>query len=50
MDVVLVVYGDSTWVWVENANESSVFKWFESNQGFVEVRDDIDLHRYGGGV
>ena len=29
MDVVLVVYCDSTLVWVKDANASSICKWFD---------------------
>ena len=50
MDVVLVVYGDSTFVWVKNSNIYSVYKWFDSNQGVVEGRDNFVLHHAGGKV
>ena len=48
MDVVLVVYFESTLVWVKYYDAYSICNCFESNKGVVEVRYNVALHRAGG--
>ena len=47
VDVVMVVYCDSTVVGVKDADASCICKWFDSNRGVVEGRNNISLHRAG---
>ena len=42
------MYCDSTLVRVKDANVSIVCKWFDSSQGVVKGRDNVNLHRAGG--
>ena len=44
LDVAIVVYGDSTLVWVKYADTSYIWKWFDSNQVVVEDINNLALH------
>ena len=50
MGVVLVLYHDSTLVWVKDSDAPYILKWFQSNQGVFEGSNDVALYRAGGKV
>ena len=47
MNVFMMVYYESTLVWMKDADCSCICKWFDSNKVGVEGRNDVALHFAG---